>query len=379
MEHITTYSGIDFDPLDPVPILIAIEDIAHALSMMCRANGHFSHFYSVAQHSINCAKEAKARGSSDRVQLACLLHDASEAYISDITRPVKKHLNDYKDIENRLQSVIYENFLGSSLTEKESIQVDEIDRNMLLREFHHLMKKRVFNNDSGDIISDLSFGFSWFDEVEREFIDLFNDITTGKSEVKEKLKDRISYIEKYMQNKNAFDVSDFVYNQGIFDSFGRFVTIKHASSQVDVSIHAYGTLLALSNILKDDEVIEELSLGAGNTGKLYDVATSKRLAEFKFALWQDKSNTIRQNTIFKDFVGLVKHNDYKGRKKYIYCLSYESVMKFFTECERSLKSVLSRNTMHQKHEDIWDLTVKEYYETHKNDVEIVDLQKLLCL
>jgi 5'-deoxynucleotidase YfbR-like HD superfamily hydrolase len=59
-------------------------DIAHALSLVCRANGHFPHFFSVAQHSINCMKEAAARGYSTRVQLGCLLHDGSEAYLSDI-------------------------------------------------------------------------------------------------------------------------------------------------------------------------------------------------------------------------------------------------------------------------------------------------------
>ena len=69
-----------FDPLHPNTDLIDIEDIAHALSMLCRANGHFKSFYSVGQHCINCAKEAKARGYSSFVQLACLLHDASEAY-----------------------------------------------------------------------------------------------------------------------------------------------------------------------------------------------------------------------------------------------------------------------------------------------------------
>lgn len=89
---ISTFTNNRIDPTDPSPEDIHIEDIAHALSMMTRANGHFKTFYSVAQHSINCANEAAARGCSKRIQLACLLHDASEAYLSDITRPVKKQL-----------------------------------------------------------------------------------------------------------------------------------------------------------------------------------------------------------------------------------------------------------------------------------------------
>ncbi len=96
---ITTYSGIHFTPASPRPEDISIYDIAHALSLLCRANGHFHEFFSVAAHAINCAEEAKARGYSPRVCLACLLHDASEAYLSDITRPVKAILPIYLEIE----------------------------------------------------------------------------------------------------------------------------------------------------------------------------------------------------------------------------------------------------------------------------------------
>ena len=75
--HITTYTGKYFEPANPDPDMICIEDIAHALSLVCRANGHVKSFWSVGQHCICCAKEAQARGLSDRVVLACLLHDAS--------------------------------------------------------------------------------------------------------------------------------------------------------------------------------------------------------------------------------------------------------------------------------------------------------------
>lgn len=111
MSDITTFSGEKFNPLNPDVEKIKIGDIAHALSMLCRANGHFKSFYSVAQHSINCANEAKARGYSLRVQLACLLHDASEAYLSDITRPVKEKFTQYHEFEKNLQNVIMQNGL----------------------------------------------------------------------------------------------------------------------------------------------------------------------------------------------------------------------------------------------------------------------------
>ena len=110
-DYITTWSGIHFTPLEPKKEEIRAEDIAHALSLMTRANGHFPEFYSVAQHCIHCCEEAGARSYSARVQAACLLHDGSEAYLADITRPVKKHLPGYLSIEEVLQSAKYVEFL----------------------------------------------------------------------------------------------------------------------------------------------------------------------------------------------------------------------------------------------------------------------------
>ena len=91
-EYITTYTGNHFKPTNPNPELIRIEDIAHALSMLCRGNGHVSSFWSVGEHCICCAKEAAGRGLSKKVVLACLLHDASECYMSDVPRPLKQNM-----------------------------------------------------------------------------------------------------------------------------------------------------------------------------------------------------------------------------------------------------------------------------------------------
>ena len=95
-EYITTYTGKHFKPTEPDPELFDIADIAHALSLICRGNGHVKTFWSVGEHCICCAKEAKARGLSDRMVLACLLHDASECYMSDVPSPFKKELPEYK-------------------------------------------------------------------------------------------------------------------------------------------------------------------------------------------------------------------------------------------------------------------------------------------
>ena len=378
MEHITTFMGEDFTPLAPNVNQIHIEDIAHALSLLCRANGHFTHFYSVAQHSINCANEAKARGLSVRVQIACLLHDASEAYLSDITRPVKSHLSEYLLIEKRLQDVIYVKFIGSPLTEEETTLVGKIDEDMLVCEFNALMKKKVFGYDPS-IASKLSFAFRSFGDIEQEYLSIFAGEKVKNIAERKSLKKQISMFESELKRKGKTDVVACVQRHGISEMLAEKLRIKNLSAQVDVAIHAYGTLLALSSILDDDEEIEYLSLGAGNTGKDFDVATSKRIAEFKFATWDSGSNTIRQNGIFKDFLELAINTERNDRIKQICSLSAADVIRFLSNSERSLASVLSRNPIHKKHPDIQRKyeVVKDFYSAYKSEVEIVELSNYI--
>ena len=181
MSEIMTYTKKMFDPLHPNAELIDIEDIAHALSMLCRANGHFKSFYSVAQHSINCMKEAKARGYSDRIQLACLLHDASEAYLSDVTRPVKAELPRYKEIEAPLQETIWNKWLDQPLTEEERKQVFDIDDTILAHEFLNLMGEKI-TDQIPEIHSVPQFAFTGFDTSKHQFLRLFRQLTTSKKE-----------------------------------------------------------------------------------------------------------------------------------------------------------------------------------------------------
>ncbi len=134
-DPITTYSGISFYILDPREEEVVDIDIAHSLSLLCRANGHFKHFYSVAQHALNCLLEARARGFSARVQMACLIHDGSEAYISDVTRPVKQYLPAYREIETNLQSLIFQRYGVGDLTEDEKEKLAQVDDILLYHEF----------------------------------------------------------------------------------------------------------------------------------------------------------------------------------------------------------------------------------------------------
>lgn len=130
---IQTHSGIKFYLLDPNPEDVLLEDISHALSMQCRFTGHTKFFYSVAQHSVLVSKYC-----DPKYALYGLLHDASEAYLSDIASPIKKtlNLNGYKDIERKLQFAIYNKFF---LKDEEPPNVKEVDLRMLVTEAHSLM------------------------------------------------------------------------------------------------------------------------------------------------------------------------------------------------------------------------------------------------
>lgn len=107
---IRTFTGRLFRPLDPAPGEIEIRDIAHALAHTCRFGGHTREAYSVAQHAVLVSHHAE---QIDRYAgLWGLLHDASEAYLCDVPRPLKHHpaLWVYRQAEAALQDVIYRQF-----------------------------------------------------------------------------------------------------------------------------------------------------------------------------------------------------------------------------------------------------------------------------
>lgn len=175
MSYIITYTRKHFDPVHPDKELICIQDIAHALSMICRGNGHVSTFWSVGEHCICCAKEALGRGYSNRLALACLLHDASECYMSDVPRPLKQEMETYKAIENRLLQVIYQKFLGSGLTEEEERLLKEIDDDLLWYDLDVLLEEKQ-TGEPPKLHFKLDYTVRPFQEVEKEYLELFERI-----------------------------------------------------------------------------------------------------------------------------------------------------------------------------------------------------------
>ena len=107
---IQTFTGKAFDPMNPDSDLIAIKDIAHALSNTCRFSGHCKSFYSVAEHSVRVA--LLMQDQAHEVVLAALLHDASEAYLNDIPTPIKERIPNYQKAEKELQRRIFLKFCG---------------------------------------------------------------------------------------------------------------------------------------------------------------------------------------------------------------------------------------------------------------------------
>ena len=140
---------------------------------MTRANGHFPQFFSVGQHCIQCCHEATARNYLPQTALACLLHDASEAYLSDVPRPFKKHLPAYKDLEQNLLDVIYTKYLGSPLTEEEERRIKCIDDDMLYFDLLTLLNEPS-DRPEPELHINLSYEVRSFEDVEQEYLQLFH-------------------------------------------------------------------------------------------------------------------------------------------------------------------------------------------------------------
>jgi 5'-deoxynucleotidase YfbR-like HD superfamily hydrolase len=133
VEWIQTYSGRRFCPTNPNPDAIVIQDIAHSLAMQCRFSGHVKKFYSVAQHSVLVSYICDSADA-----LWGLMHDASEAYLVDVPRPLKRSgkFDAYLRFEAEMQRAVCTRF---GLPEKEPPSVKRADTILLATEARDLM------------------------------------------------------------------------------------------------------------------------------------------------------------------------------------------------------------------------------------------------
>ena len=132
---IMTSTGRYFDLLEPNHRHVAIGEIAHALSHICRFTGHVRTFYSVAQHSYHASYLVPQEHA-----LAALLHDAAEAYIGDVASPLKRLLPDYKAIEEKVEAAVFRHF---NLPAKFDPCIKQADLIMLATEKRDLMPEHV--------------------------------------------------------------------------------------------------------------------------------------------------------------------------------------------------------------------------------------------
>lgn len=107
---IVTNSGKRFDFAVCAPDTIDLRDIGHALSRICRFTGHSEEHYSVAEHSVHVWRYVKAHGGNLAAQQLALMHDAAEAYVGDVAKPLKIQLTEYMDIEARVERAIADRF-----------------------------------------------------------------------------------------------------------------------------------------------------------------------------------------------------------------------------------------------------------------------------
>lgn len=174
MTFIQTYTGKYFDYEKLSVDAICIEDIAHALSMLCRFGGHTKKFYSVAEHSVHTTQHVP-----EKDKLWALLHDATEAYMVDLPSPLKKGLSEYKTLEERILNVIAEKFNLDGNCPPPIVK--EMDTRLLLTESKKLfkggIKKEEWNFPAG--INPLSQKIKCWEpkKAEKKFLKLFKSLT----------------------------------------------------------------------------------------------------------------------------------------------------------------------------------------------------------
>jgi hypothetical protein len=175
--YFRTFTGKWVHIRDPHPDEIDIEDIAHALSHLCRFFGHTDGFYSVAQHSVLVSQQVPPRDA-----LWGLLHDGAEAYLGDLSRPLKRapEMQWYRALEERFLGCFARKFGLSPELPESVLRADDL---LLATEFRDVT---TLDHDHGWIVNEcgvapLDSGFfiqPWSPDVaEDQFLRRFWELT----------------------------------------------------------------------------------------------------------------------------------------------------------------------------------------------------------
>ena len=169
-DFIRTYSGIEFHFAKPTQEEVLIADIAHALSNSCRYNGHCKFLYSVAQHSLLVAEYLYKKYKDPMLALQGLHHDDGEAYLPDISRPIKSHLKDkmdFKGIEQLEEGILKVVFEKYGIDYPIDDRIWEADNLLLATEMSQLMPVQDY-----DLVKPLDITIEYMppEKIENDFI-----------------------------------------------------------------------------------------------------------------------------------------------------------------------------------------------------------------
>lgn len=190
----------------------------------------------------------------------------------------------------------------------------------------------------------------------------------------ESLRRTIGDLQIGLIQKKKNEISPIVNGVDVDAAFRAALLVKAASAQVSEVVHALAILLSIPKILEDGEVIESLSLGAGNTGGHHDLETDRRVAEFKIIDWKG-ADSVREAQLFKDFFILAESATTKRRFLYITGHNWaDKALRGGRDCKSVLKKKLL-SVLAEKYPDVQ--TFGDYFARKQADVHVVGLDALL--
>ena len=190
---------------------------------------------------------------------------------------------------------------------------------------------------------------------------------------------RISKLESDLQGLDGPSIASLLTSDGVeAQTLTGALLVKALAGQINVVVHTLGILLALPGILEDGELVEYVSLGAGNTGRSFDLETNRRVAEFKFIAWQGGPETIRQNALFIDLYHLAEAGTEKRRQLFV--TELDRPIRFL-QGGRAMKSVLTKHgtvaeEFFSRYGDRYKV-VRDYWNDVKERVDLVDVSSLV--
>lgn len=195
------------------------------------------------------------------------------------------------------------------------------------------------------------------------------------------LKHRIREMEQGVAGKIRDEAVNSALRWGVDDDLVRGARLaKRLSAQVDVVLHAVGILRSLPFVLEPHEWVENVSLGAGNTGRDFDLETDKQVAEFKFITWLGGPESVRQDNLLIDLFHLASARTEKRRVMYL--TGAEIPLRFLRGSTRKTRACLGRRSdvrkrFEEHHDPAEFVHVHEYWKAIEHDVEIVDLAEVV--